>query len=74
MSIEADQIARLEKLKSERDNDDVTRLLQVIRETAAGDDNLLYPLRDALKAKATVGEVSDALRDVWGMYQPKDAF
>jgi methylmalonyl-CoA mutase N-terminal domain/subunit len=31
-------------------------------------------MRDALKAKATVGEVSDALRDVWGMYQPKDAF
>ena len=74
MSIETDQIARLEKLKSERDNDDVTRLLQVIRDTAASDGNLLYPLRDALKAKATVGEVSDALRDVWGMYQPKDAF
>ena len=74
MSIETDQIARLEKLKSERDNDDVQRLLQQIRETAASDGNLLYPLRDALKAKATVGEVSDALRDVWGMYQPKDAF
>ena len=31
-------------------------------------------MRDALKARATVGEVSDALRDVWGTYQPKDAF
>jgi len=74
MSIEADQSARLAKLKSERDNDEVARLLQIIRDTAAGDGNLLYPMRDALKARATVGEVSDALRDVWGTYQPKDAF
>ena len=73
-SIESEQIARLMKLKAERDNAEVIRLLQVIRETAAGDGNLLYPMRDALKARATVGEVSDALRDVWGTYQPKDAF
>jgi methylmalonyl-CoA mutase N-terminal domain/subunit len=31
-------------------------------------------MRDALRAKATVGEVSDALRDVWGQYTPRDAF
>ncbi len=74
MSIESEQKERLAKLKAERNNDDVHRLLQQIRDTAAGDGNLLYPMRDALKAKATVGEVSDALRDVWGMYQPKDAF
>ena len=74
MSIESDQIARLETLRAERNNDDVTRHLQAIRDAAAGDGNLLYPMREALKAKATVGEVSDALRDVWGTYQPKDAF
>ena len=74
LSIEAEQVARLATLKAERDNAEVTRLLQVIRETAAGDGNLLYPMRDALKARATVGEVSNALRDVWGTYQPKDAF
>ena len=74
LSIEAEQVARLATLKAERDNAEVTRLLQVIRETAGGDGNLLYPMRDALKARATVGEVSDALRDVWGTYQPKDAF
>ena len=45
-----------------------------IRETAAGSDNLLYPMKDALRAHATVGEVSDALRDVWGQYIPTDAF
>lgn len=74
MSIEAEQKERLATLKAERNNDDVQRLLQQIRDTAAGDGNLLYPMREALLAKATVGEVSDALRDVWGMYQPKDAF
>ena len=74
MSIEADQVARLAALKADRDNDEVERLLEVIRDVAAGDENLLYPMRDALRARATVGEVSDALRDVWGTYQPKDAF
>ncbi len=74
MSIEADQVARLAALKADRDNDEVERLLGVIRDVAAGKENLLYPMRDALRARATVGEVSDALRDVWGTYQPKDAF
>ena len=35
-----------------------------------GTQNLLHPMRDALKAKATLGEVSDALREVFGLYQP----
>ena len=74
MSIEADQVARLAALKADRDNHEVERLLGVIRDVAAGDENLLYPMRDALRARATVGEVSDALRDVWGTYQAKDAF
>jgi methylmalonyl-CoA mutase N-terminal domain/subunit len=74
MSIEADQVARLAALKADRDNDEVERLLGVVRDVAAGQENLLYPIRDALRARVTVGEVSDALRDVWGTYQPKDAF
>jgi methylmalonyl-CoA mutase N-terminal domain/subunit len=41
-----------------------------VRETAAGDRNLLYPIRDALRARATLGEVSDALREVFGTYAP----
>jgi len=73
-AIEAEQVARLDLLKAKRDNDEVTRLLAQISETAKGDGNLLYPMRDALKAHATVGEVSDALRDVWGTYTPKDFF
>ena len=41
---------------------------------ARGDDNVLYPMREALRAHATVGEVSDALREVWGTYTPVDVF
>jgi methylmalonyl-CoA mutase N-terminal domain/subunit len=73
-AIEAEQVARLEKLRADRDNEEVQRLLGVIRETAQGSGNLLYPMKEALKAKATVGEVSDALRDVWGVYVPRDFF
>ena len=73
-AIEAEQCARLAALRAGRDNEKVAALLQAIRDTAAGTDNLLYPMRDALRAKATVGEVSDALRDVWGQYTPRDAF
>jgi methylmalonyl-CoA mutase, N-terminal domain len=47
--------------------------LTAIRDAEAGDSNLLYPMKDALKAKATVGEVCDALRQVWGTYSPIDS-
>lgn len=73
-AIEAEQCARLEALRAARDNAAVNEALDRIRAAAGTDANLLYPMRDALRAKATVGEVSDALRDVWGQYQPTDAF
>jgi methylmalonyl-CoA mutase N-terminal domain/subunit len=73
-AIEAEQAARLAKLRAERDNDEVTRLLEAVREAARGSDNVLYPMKEALKARATGGEVADALRDVWGVYTPSDAF
>jgi len=72
-AIGAEQSARLATLRAERDNDEVQRCLADIREAAAGDANLLYPMKDALKAKATVGEVCDALREVWGTYTPIDS-
>jgi methylmalonyl-CoA mutase N-terminal domain/subunit len=48
--------------------------LDDIRKAAGGDSNVLYPMREALRAHATVGEVSDALREVWGVHQPADSF
>ncbi len=73
-TIEAEQRARLDRVRAERDQASVDSALERIRVAAAGTDNLLYPMRDALRARATVGEVSDALRDVWGVYTPTDAF
>ena len=73
-AIEAAQRARLERVRAERDQVAVDEALERVRAAAAGSDNLLYPMKDALRARATVGEVCDALRQVWGVYTPTDAF
>jgi len=72
--IEADQRERLAVLRAERDNRAVTRALDALRVAAEGTGNVLPPLREALKLRATGGEVAHALRDVWGVYQPTDRF
>jgi methylmalonyl-CoA mutase, N-terminal domain len=64
------QVERLRALRRERDQGAVDRALKEVDEAARGTDNLLYPMRDALKARATLGEVSDALRRVFGEYRP----
>jgi methylmalonyl-CoA mutase N-terminal domain/subunit len=73
-AIEDEQVARLAKLRADRDQAAVDRALDAVRAAALGSDNVLYPLRDALRARATVGETSDALREVWGLYTPADVF
>ena len=73
-AIEAQQAERLAKLRSGRDNDAVRRHLDELKEAAEGADNVLYPMKEALRARATVGEVCNALREVWGVYVPPDAF
>ena len=72
--IEADQCERLAVLREERDDDAVSRALDALRDAAAGTHNVLRPMKEALAARATGGEVSHALRDVWGTYVPNDAF
>jgi methylmalonyl-CoA mutase N-terminal domain/subunit len=72
--IEADQRERLAVLRRERDNAAVTRALDELRKTADGTGNVLPPMHEALKLRATGGEVAHALRDVWGTYQPQDRF
>ncbi|GAA2169742.1 acyl-CoA mutase large subunit family protein [Pedococcus bigeumensis] len=72
--IEHDQRERLAALRAERDNAAVEAALEAVREAARGTDNLLYPMREALRLRATGGEVSHALRDVWGLYVPRDTF
>jgi methylmalonyl-CoA mutase N-terminal domain/subunit len=73
-SIEAQQVDRLARLRSERDGAEVDRHLAALRSAAEGDTNVLYPMHDALRARATVGEVCNVLREVWGTHQPTDAF
>ncbi|HEU4675791.1 MAG TPA: methylmalonyl-CoA mutase family protein, partial [Motilibacteraceae bacterium] len=73
-AIEAEQAARLAALRAERDDDAVAKHLAALREAAAGTDNVLVPMKEALRARATVGEVCNALREVWGVYVPADTF
>ncbi|GAA2523995.1 acyl-CoA mutase large subunit family protein [Pilimelia columellifera] len=73
-AIEAQQCARLARLRAGRDNAAVAAALVALRTAAEGTDNVLRPMKDALRARATVGEVCHALRQVWGLYQPADSF
>src|SRR5579862_215707 len=69
-SIEAEQAGRLARLREHRDAGAFTRAIASLKSAAAGTENVLYPLRDALRAGASLGEVCDALREIWGEYQP----
>ncbi|MGZ4428685.1 MAG: acyl-CoA mutase large subunit family protein [Nocardioidaceae bacterium] len=73
-AIEAQQCERLARLRAERDQAEVDKHLAALQDAARGTDNVLYPMKEALRARATVGEVCNALREVWGTYQPPDAF
>ena len=72
--IERDQVARLAALRADRDNEAVAAALDDLKAAAAGSDNVLYPMKEALRLRATGGEVAHALREVWGTYVPRDAF
>ena len=64
------QSARVGALRAARDQAAVDARLTEVAETAAGTGNLLPPMREALRARATLGEVSDVLRGAFGEYRP----
>jgi methylmalonyl-CoA mutase N-terminal domain/subunit len=68
-NIQEKQVARLEKVKSERDHEKVKYALDEIRNVATGHSNLVTPIISAVKEYATVGEICNVLRDVFGEYQ-----
>jgi methylmalonyl-CoA mutase N-terminal domain/subunit len=70
-AIEMTQAAKLAALRADRDQGAVDAALAEVRAAARGTGNVLIPLREALRLRATVGETCDALRDVWGVYRPK---
>jgi methylmalonyl-CoA mutase, N-terminal domain len=73
-AIERAQAERLAALRERRDQAEWTLRIDALRRAASGTENLLYPIREALRARATVGEVCDALRDAWGVYKPPDVY
>jgi methylmalonyl-CoA mutase N-terminal domain/subunit len=72
-AIEGEQVHRLALLRASRDKAAHRIALDDLKAAAAGDGNVLYPLREALRARATVGEVSDVFREAWGVYRESDA-
>ena len=69
-TVERDQVRLLRTHRERRDASSVAESLSEVERVARGDGNLLYPMKDALRAEATLGEISDALREVFGVYSP----
>ena len=63
------QLQRLDELRKRRDDDALGRSLDTLRHTARGRGNTMEALLDCVRAYATVGEMCDALREVWGEYE-----
>ena len=55
-------------MRAERNAEAATAALAAVRETAGGEGNLLPVLREALRARCTIGEICETLRAEWGMY------
>jgi methylmalonyl-CoA mutase, N-terminal domain len=65
---ERQQVERLKAFKADRDEDELNACLDALRLAAQGTENLLVPMRAALKARASIGEVCGVLRDEFGEY------
>jgi methylmalonyl-CoA mutase N-terminal domain/subunit len=74
-ALEEKQIARVQALRARRDSADVEAALARLKEDAAHEDrNLMPPIVDASKADVTMGEMCDALREVWGVWRETPVF
>jgi methylmalonyl-CoA mutase N-terminal domain/subunit len=69
-SLQRGQVERLQALRASRDAAAVEAALGELRAAARGTQNLLVPMRESLRLKATLGEVSDVLREIFGEYRP----
>jgi methylmalonyl-CoA mutase N-terminal domain/subunit len=68
-TVAARQAEQLSKLRAERSSDEVARRLSALRKAAQGTDNLMPYIFDAVKSYATLGEICDAMREVFGTYE-----
>ncbi|MGA8942332.1 MAG: methylmalonyl-CoA mutase family protein, partial [Thermoactinomyces sp.] len=71
-SVGESQAKRLKQLRNERDNEKVQKCLAELRQKAETDENLIPPIYEAVKAYATLGEICDVLRGVFGEYRPTE--
>ena len=69
-ALETDQKARLAAVKQRRDEKSVESALAAVRAAAGGSASLMPPILEAVRARATLGEISDTLRAAWGVYRP----
>ncbi len=69
MKVQNEQIKLLTKVKAERNNEDVKSKLQKLKNAAEGNSNLIPHIIEAVKTYATIGEISNALREVFGEYK-----
>jgi methylmalonyl-CoA mutase N-terminal domain/subunit len=69
--IQHSQIERVRAVRGARDQAAVDDALAALRDAAKGTDNLLLPMKEALRRMATVGEVCGTLREIFGMYRPR---
>ena len=67
------QLERTARVRAERNAGEAATALARVRETARGTENMLPPLREALRARCTIGEICNELRDEWGMYDSQRA-
>ena len=72
-AIEGRQRARTARVREERDGDRAASALAEVRDGALSDANLLPPIREALRARCTVGEICSVLRELWGTYDAQHA-
>ncbi len=69
-AVEKAQVERLRSLKTRRNEKDVQSALRSLKDTASGDGNLMPVIREAVRKYATLGEISDVLREVFGVFRP----
>ena len=73
-ALEKEQVGRLLRFKKSRNATAAQRALQKVEHAAAGTENLLPAILEAVESKATLGEISDAMRRVFGVHRPEAAF
>jgi methylmalonyl-CoA mutase N-terminal domain/subunit len=72
--VEKEQVARVQALRAERDEGAVAKALADLKDAARGTDNIMPPIFAASRRYATIGEMCDALREVFGEYEEPPVF